>query len=158
MHCCCWRLCLDGSAWLRDDEDTRIQLLSQRARASMNLTLDTVEELQVLHTLLHAHTLHSTKKLCWEIMLVLRIWDQVGMQLFYFKHLPGPEPQIDAYWGIEDSFVHSIQLGWWLDWYGTAAITAADFFLILLQTHTFPLCLSQVGCYVHTSDGKQNLI
>jgi len=36
-----------GSAWLRDEEDERIHFLSQRARASTNLTLDTVEELQV---------------------------------------------------------------------------------------------------------------
>lgn len=35
------------SGWLKDDEDRLISLVSQRSKAIVNLTLDTVEELQV---------------------------------------------------------------------------------------------------------------
>jgi len=37
------------SAWLTDNQDVRIEQVSQRAHAAMNLTLDSVEELQVYH-------------------------------------------------------------------------------------------------------------
>jgi len=37
------------SAWLKDDEHIRIQRVSDVSRALLNLTLDTVEELQVTY-------------------------------------------------------------------------------------------------------------
>jgi len=47
------------SAWLTDDEDVIVQRVSQRARASVNLTLNTVEELQVSLSLQILYFLHT---------------------------------------------------------------------------------------------------